>query len=99
MTKKFDYLIVGQGLAGSLLAWRLLQNKQNILLVDNEHRGCSSMAAAGLVNPVTGKRLVKATETEQWLVEAKSLFDTLSKYFKQTFYHPKPMLRCRYDVK
>ena len=55
--KPLDYLIVGQGLAGSMLAFELIKRKQRVLVVDNDLQGSSSQVAAGLINPITGHRL------------------------------------------
>jgi glycine/D-amino acid oxidase-like deaminating enzyme len=58
MPQQVDYLIIGQGLAGSLLSWELLQHGCSIHLIDNQQENASQIAA-GLINPVTGMRLVK----------------------------------------
>jgi len=54
-----DFLIVGQGLAGSLLAWELIQRGCSVLVVDKGEENASQVAA-GLINPVTGIRFVKS---------------------------------------
>ncbi len=54
----FDFLIVGQGLAGSLLAWELMQRGAKVLIVDNGMPNASQVAA-GLINPITGMRFAK----------------------------------------
>ncbi|RYY86624.1 MAG: FAD-binding oxidoreductase [Chitinophagaceae bacterium] len=51
-----DYLIIGQGIAGSLLAWHLLQEGKRVLVIDNAAEGIASKVAAGIINPVTGRR-------------------------------------------
>lgn len=49
-------LIVGQGLAGSCLAWELLRRDcHRVLVVDRPLADTASRVAAGLVNPLTGK--------------------------------------------
>ncbi len=53
---KTDFLIVGQGLAGSLLAWHLLEAGQRVLVVDRDEEETSSKVAAGLVTPLAGSR-------------------------------------------
>ncbi len=87
-----DYLIIGQGLAGSLLAWELMQRGYKVLVVDNGQESASQVAA-GLINPITGMRLVKAAEVDQQLSMAKRYYQHLSTFFKQPFYIEKPMLR------
>ncbi len=91
--QRIDCLIVGQGLAGTLLAWSLMQQGQTVHIIDNRHKHSSSMVAAGLVNPVTGKRLHKADDTEQCLESATSLYNKLAVFFEQAFYHPLEMMR------
>ncbi|MFW5442809.1 MAG: NAD(P)/FAD-dependent oxidoreductase [Methylococcaceae bacterium] len=89
---EIDYLIIGQGLAGSLLAWELLQRKKKVIIVDNEKENASQIAA-GLINPVTGMRLVKSSDVDRLLPAATNYYKQLSCYFQQTFYFEKPMLR------
>ena len=52
-----DYLIVGQGLAGSVFAALLLDSGRSFVVVDDDHRTAASKAAGGIINPITGKRL------------------------------------------
>lgn len=87
-----DYLIIGQGLAGSLLAWELIQRQKKVIIVDNNQLN-ASLVAAGLINPVTGMRFVKAADVEKTLPFAINYYQQLALYFKQTFYIEKPMLR------
>ena len=91
--QQIDYLIVGQGLAGSLLAWSLLAKVASVHLIDNSQQHASSTVAAGLVNPVTGKRLLKADDTDRCFQAAIKLYAELANEFNQDFYHPVAMLR------
>ena len=54
-----DYIIVGQGLAGTCLAWELRALGASCIVIDREAAVTSSRIAAGLITPVTGQRLVK----------------------------------------
>jgi glycine/D-amino acid oxidase-like deaminating enzyme len=87
-----DFLIIGQGLAGSLLAWELIQRGCKVVVVDNGKENASQVAA-GLVNPVTGMRFVKSTDVDTFLPIAKRCYSELADFFQQTFYIEKPMLR------
>ena len=87
-----DYLIIGQGLAGSLLAWELIQRNKKVIIVDDAKEN-ASLIAAGLINPVTGMRFVKSTDVDHLLPAAINYYQKLSDYFQQTFYVEKPMLR------
>ena len=89
---EIDYLIIGQGLAGSLLAWELSQRQKKVYIIDNGKENASQVAA-GLINPVTGMRFVKSTDVDRLLPVAKEYYNQLSLYFQQTFYIEKPLLR------
>jgi len=89
---QIDYLIIGQGLAGSLLAWELIQRKRRVVVLDPNQENASQVAA-GLINPVTGKRLVKTDTVDTLLPVAHQLYRELSRFFKQDFLIEKPMLR------
>ena len=59
-----DILIVGQGLAGTMLAWEFERAGIPFAMVDEGHAAAATAAAAGLVNPITGRRLVKSWRFE-----------------------------------
>jgi glycine oxidase len=88
-----DYLIVGQGLAGSILAWLLEQHRQHVLMVDNASDGSASQIAAGIVNPVAGQRLVKHPRAERCLERARSLYAAIGNFFDCDFYFERPQIR------
>ncbi|MDD5578330.1 MAG: FAD-binding oxidoreductase [Methylobacter sp.] len=87
-----DFLIIGQGLAGSLLARELMQRNCKVMVIDGGRENASRIAA-GLINPVTGMRFVKSTDVDILLPAAKGFYSRLSGYFQQPFYLEKPMLR------
>jgi len=90
---EIDYLIVGQGLAGSILAWELIRHEQRVLVLDNGRENSASRVAAGLINPVTGQRLVKSADVDSCLPVALDYYRKLEQHFVQQFYYPMPMLR------
>lgn len=90
---KFDYLIVGQGLAGSSLAIELLKRDKKIMVWDRPDENRSSSVAAGLFNPVTGRVMTKT-----W--KADTLFPYLEKFYREAeqmlgtrFFYPIPVYR------
>lgn len=87
-----DFLIIGQGLAGSLLAWELMQRGCKVVIVDNGQENASQVAA-GLINPITGMRFVKSADIDTLLPTAKHRYSQLADFFQQEFYVEKPMLR------
>lgn len=64
--KNYDFIIVGQGIAGSILGYTLMEKyHKNVLIVDNNHYRSASKIAAGIYNPITGKRRVKTWMAEE----------------------------------
>ena len=90
---KHDYLIVGQGIAGSLLALNLMARGKTVLVVDDGHIHSASRVAAGLINPITGRRHVL---TWRFLEFWKFLLEDYPKWETQlgsVFFYQKPLLR------
>lgn len=59
-----EYLIIGQGLAGTFLSWYLHKAGISFLVIDDNNSNAASRISAGLINPVTGRRLVRT-----WMIE------------------------------
>lgn len=59
-----DYIIYGQGIAGTLLSRELLNAGKSLVVIDDRKPQSSSRVAGGLINPVTGKRVVKT-----WMID------------------------------
>ncbi|MEQ1484934.1 FAD-binding oxidoreductase [Methyloglobulus sp.] len=91
-----DFLIIGQGLAGSLLAWALIQRGCKVVVVDTGKEN-ASLVAVGIINPITGMRFAKTADVETLLPTAQNYYNQLSAYFGQQFYFDKPMLRIFRD--
>jgi glycine/D-amino acid oxidase-like deaminating enzyme len=66
-----DILIVGQGLAGTLLAWELERAGIRFAILDAGHATAATRAAAGVINPITGRRLVKNWRYEAFFPAAR----------------------------
>ena len=73
----YDFIIVGQGIAGSLIAHFLLQHNKKILVIDKFNPNSASNIAAGVVNPITGRRMVKSWLIDDVLPFAKSTYRLL----------------------
>lgn len=61
---KTEYLIIGQGISGTFLSWYLRKSGHSFMMIDDGNRFSSSRVAAGVINPVTGRRIVKT-----WMIE------------------------------
>jgi len=90
---QFDFLIFGQGLAGSLLGWRLLRAGRRVMILDDGHRGSSSMVAAGLINPLAGIRFNPPPGVHAWLQSVETIYAELEQQFGRSYLHWVEMLR------
>lgn len=91
--KQLDYLIIGQGIAGSLLAHFLLKKGNAVKIVDQFNPNSSSRVAAGIYNPITGRRFVKTWMADEIFPFAKITYQELEREFGQQFYFPKKIIR------
>lgn len=88
-----DALIVGQGLAGTSLAWELLGRGANILVVDRESGHSASSVAAGLVTPVTGRALSIAPDFMHDRAKAAEHYRGVEHETGATLWHERGALR------
>lgn len=90
--KQFDFLIVGQGLAGTLLAYQLIKRNKTFLVFNDKRQLSSSQVAAGMFNPVGGKRMLKTYMTEILLEHADKTYRELERFLDTKFYFPEKIL-------
>lgn len=84
--KLYDFIIVGQGIAGTLLAHFLLESGRSVCIIDNNHKGAASKVAAGIVNPITGKNFVRSWRVNEFLPVAKKVYDQITLKLNITTY-------------
>jgi glycine/D-amino acid oxidase-like deaminating enzyme len=60
-----DYIIVGQGISGTFLSWYLQKGGQRVIVIDNDEPGSPSRVSAGIINPVTGRRMVTVWKADE----------------------------------
>lgn len=97
-SKIYDYCIVGQGIAGTLMAWHLLKAGKNVCIIDNFHQGASSALAAGIVNPITGRNYVRSWRIHELLPIAEEVYSEMSRELNAHIYTKINLLRCLYTV-
>ncbi|MEM9887918.1 MAG: FAD-dependent oxidoreductase [Bacteroidota bacterium] len=92
-----DYIIVGQGLAGTLLSHFLEAEGRKVVLIDQYHQSAASAVAAGIINPITGRRYVKSWKIESLLPFAQATYQGLEQLLGVQIYHPRNVLRTLYN--
>ncbi|RSK32336.1 FAD-binding oxidoreductase [Hymenobacter metallilatus] len=71
---RVEYLIVGFGIAGAALAAELRGRGRQVLVLDAPQPDSASRVAAGLMNPVAGKRFALAWRAEELLTAAITFY-------------------------
>lgn len=98
-------LIVGQGLSGTLLAYFLKKAGQQVHLIDHHHRQASSKVAAGIINPITGRRFVKSWRIDEFLPFARQTYREIEQELSRSLkspvqlLHERPILRVLFSQK
>lgn len=97
--KKADFIIVGQGLAGTLLAHFLEQEGKKVFLVDPGEAGTATQVAAGIINPITGRRYVKSWRVDELIPFAEKTYRSIEKLLGISIFHPRPIIRTLFNAR
>lgn len=91
--RAYDCLIVGQGLAGTTLAWHLIQRGVRVLVVDRELTSTASRVAAGLMTPLTGKRFAVTDNWHDYRQPAAEFYRRIEKETRVACFEECPAMR------
>lgn len=75
----YEFLIIGQGIAGTWLSYFLKKENRSFLVMDDPKANSASRVAAGIINPVTGRRIVKTWMIEELLFFLVPSYEALGK--------------------
>ncbi len=89
---KYDYLIIGQGICGTWLSYYLLNEQKSVLVIDDAHKSSASKIASGLINPVTGRRVVTTWMADELLPFVWKEYNAFENFFDQQFIQQKNIL-------
>jgi glycine oxidase len=90
--------IVGQGLAGTALALRLIAEGYRVHVHDDGHRTSSSMVAAGMWNPLSFVNLKVAARASEMLECMSRIYPEFERMLGISCYHPMPLMRIFPDA-
>ena len=88
-----DFLLIGQGLAGTALSHRILSKGKSLMIYDLPESNKSSRVAAGLYNPVTGKKMVRTWLADQLFPEIEPFYTDLENLLGAKFLMKRPIYR------
>ena len=100
-----EFIIVGQGISGTWLSYYLQKASKSFIVIDNTKPQASSRVAAGIINPVTGRRIVKTwmiDELLKHLLPAYKRMGTelgINAIFQKNVidFHPTPQMKISFE--
>lgn len=78
---KVDFIIVGQGICGSILSYQLIKKGKTVIVIDENKNNTSSKVASGVINPVTGRRAVTTWLASEILPYCNSFYNQVQSEF------------------
>lgn len=88
-----DYIIVGQGLAGSALAWELMGRGKRVKVYDLPGENRASIISAGICNPITGKVMTRTFLADLLFPFLNQWYPQAERKLGRSFFYPKPIYR------
>jgi glycine/D-amino acid oxidase-like deaminating enzyme len=86
MGQQTELLLVGQGICGTFLSMELERAGIPHVVIDEQRPFSASRAAAGLINPVTGRRIVTTWMIDQLLPFAVDAYELLAGVLGASFF-------------
>lgn len=87
-----DVLIIGQGICGTLLSWFLQKEGKTVLVIDDAAENTASKVAAGVINPVTGRRYVTSWMAAELHDFAKLTYNEIGGFLNENFFCSKSII-------
>ena len=91
--KVFDYIIVGQGIAGTVLAFQLRLKGKRVFVIDKHRDYTSSKIAPGTYNPMVLKRFTPCWKVEDQLTPLYDFLDAFETSFNTSIHVPLKLWR------
>jgi glycine/D-amino acid oxidase-like deaminating enzyme len=85
-------LIAGQGIAGTWLSYWLRQEAIDCMVIDAVNPSASSYKAAGIINPVTGRRIVTTWMIDELLPFAANAYAAIEQQLNIHCFYPTTIL-------
>jgi glycine/D-amino acid oxidase-like deaminating enzyme len=83
-----QHLIIGAGLAGCLLAWRLNRSGARVRLIGSSALPSAFRVAAGVINPVTGRWMTKSWNFDALFPVAEATYREIESTLGIQVFHP-----------
>jgi len=89
-----DFLVIGQGICGTFLSRELQKANQSFIVIDESRPFTASKAASGIINPVTGRRIVKTWMIDELMPFAWNAYQSFGADLNISCISQKPIIDC-----
>lgn len=93
----YDYILVGQGLAGTILSHILMQQGKKVLVINKHNPKSSSYIACGIFSPIAGQRIAKIWKSDEITPILPDFYKGLQRMLGVRFFHQMPYLKLIID--
>lgn len=93
MPMQLDYLIIGQGLAGSCLTYGLLHAGKSVAIIDDASPAAASSVGAGIMNPLVFRYITQSWRATTYLPNAIAFYQKIQDLFGHKLLHKMPIAR------
>lgn len=90
--KKIDYIIVGQGLVGTWLSYYAQAAGKSFIVINDASKPVASKVASGVINPVTGRRIVQTWMIDTFLPFALKAYSDLEQLLNSKIVQEAPVI-------
>lgn len=87
-----DILIIGQGIAGTLLSYELMRAGKSVLIIDGLNKHKASLVASAVINPLIGKNWTLAKDADMLIPAAIKAYSDLESILGTPFLSKKELL-------
>lgn len=91
-SRRFKYLIVGQGLAGTLISHELIKRGVSAYVIDGQQKSASSVAA-GMWNPLSFRRVISTWKAPVMIKHLHETYPEIEDIIGQKFMHQRTVRR------
>ncbi len=92
MNYTHDVIIIGQGLAGTVLSETLADRGLRVMIFDAPREGRASAVATGIINPIVLRRTVPSWRASEMLAIAGAFYRELELDYEASFWKPLPLV-------
>ena len=92
MTTPLDYIIVGQGLVGTWMSYYAQKAGKTFIIINDPQIPSSTSVASGVINPVTGRRIVQTWKIDELLPNAVNAYKELGDHLDQELIQEAPVV-------